>query len=73
MIVSCRVLPCKGLKGGVCRVDPGTDANKTHQRIAVVAWKVLVRVALVKTLKCESHKLELAQNEVAFVVINELQ
>lgn len=66
------VLPSEGLKRCIRRVDSRSNADKAHQCIAVIAWEILVCSALVKAFECESHELDLAQDQIAFVVVNEL-
>lgn len=68
-----KILPSKGLESGVCGINLGTNANKTHQCVTVIARKILVRVTLVKAFQCKSHKLELAEEEIALVMVDELQ
>lgn len=65
-------IPSESLKSGVCWVNLGPDTKQAHQRIAVVARKILCSLSLVQTFQCERDKLKLTEDHAALIVIDEL-
>lgn len=66
-------IPGKGLECRVCGVNLWAYAEETHECVAVVAGEVLCGISFVEALESERDELELAEYQVALVVVDELR